>query len=343
MAKIGRQTWEFTNQPRIISTHTSVGPKEGAGPLGDDFDHVHPDAYLGTDSWEKAERLLAEEATQKAIDKAGLQTSDIDIAIAGDLLNQIITASFSARSLSVPFLGIYNACATSMEGLAIASALTDGGYATYALAATSSHNSTAERQYRYPTEYGAQKPPTAQCTVTGAGAAIVTTQKDPKYRSLPIVTHATIGKVIDLGIKSPWEMGPAMAPAAADTIHTHFDDTGRTPDDYDLIITGDLARVGLPIARELLEKQGYNFGDKLQDSGIWIYNESQEEVFSGGSGAACSAVVAYGPLFKRMKKGEFSRILVVATGALLSPITTMQGESIPCIAHAVAIERGDVE
>ncbi|ASS75053.1 stage V sporulation protein AD [Tumebacillus algifaecis] len=337
MGLIGKQTWEFSTKPVLIATGAVVGPKEGEGPLGQEFDTVHQDPYNGQDSWEKAERRFFEEACQTALKKANLANDVIDVLYAGDLLNQIVTANFGARTLAVPFLGVFGACSTSMESLALAAMTVDAGYANHAMAATASHNSTAERQFRYPTEYGGQKPPTAQCTVTGSGAAIV-----GRTGNGPRITHATIGKVVDLGVKSPFEMGPAMAPAAVDTIARHFKDTGRTPEDYDLIVTGDLARVGHKIAEELLGKEeGLFFGDRFKDCGILIFDPDQSEVFSGGSGCACCAVVTYGHLLKRMERGELNRILVCATGALLSPLSSQQGESIPCVAHAVVIERGE--
>lgn len=335
MGKMGRQTWEFQYQPRLLACAAVGGPKEGEGPLGNDFDVIHDDPYLGEKSWEKAEEKMLGESIDRAITKGGLEANDIDVLLAGDLINQITISGFTARAQSLPYLGIFGACSTSMEGLALAAQLVDSGFAQYAVAATSSHNSTAERQFRYPTEYGGQKPPSAHCTVTGAGAALV-----GKGAQGPLITYATIGKVIDLGVNSPWEMGPAMAPAAVDTIAAHFRDTGRKPEDYDLIVTGDLARVGHPIARELLEQQGYQLNERFTDCGILIYDPDQPEVFSGGSGCACCATVTYGHLMKQMAQGELKRLLVVATGALLSPLTVQQGETIPCIAHAVAIEAG---
>jgi stage V sporulation protein AD len=342
MPLVGKQTWEFPTRPVLLATSAVVGPKEGDGPLGEDFDTVHRDSYVGQESWEKAERRLLEEACQLAVQKAGLKEDQVDVMFAGDLLNQIVSANFAARTMSVPFLGLFGACSTAMEGLALAAMTVDAGYAKVALAGTCSHNSTAERQFRYPTEYGSQKPPSAQCTVTGAGAGVVVEGSKAKSSDLRI-THATIGKVVDLGITSPFEMGPAMAPAAADTILRHFQDTGRTPEDYDLIVTGDLARIGHPITTELLEQQGVYLGDRFRDCGILIFDPDQAEVFSGGSGCGCCAVVTYGHLVRRLISGELGRILVIATGALLSPLTSQQGESIPCVAHAVVIERGDLQ
>ncbi len=248
-------------------------------------------------------------------------------------MNQIISNSFAARSLGVPYIGVFGACSTSMESLALASMLVNSGAAEHVLAGTCSHNCTAEKQFRYPTEYGSQKPPTAQYTVTGAGAAVVANKGEG-----PVVECATIGKVIDLGITDPFNMGAAMAPAAVDTIQAHFNDTGRSPSDYDLIVTGDLAGVGHPIAKELLLKNGVPMNDTVfGDCGLMVYDVQKQKVQAGGSGCGCSAVVTYGHLLKRIKKGELKRILVVATGALLSPLSFQQGESIPCIAHAVAI------
>ncbi len=246
---IGHQSWEFRNRPVILGTATVVGPDEGEGPLGNEFDIVHADAILGQDSWEKAEKKMLEEAAKLAVENAGLTKEKIEFYVGGDLINQIISNSFAVRTMQIPYLGIFGACSTSMEGLAIASMIVDGGYAKHTMAGTCSHNSTAEKQFRYPTEYGSQKPPTAQYTVTGAGVAVI-----GKHGRGPVVTGATIGRVIDMGIKDPFNMGAAMAPAAVDTLQSHFRDFDRQPEYYDLIVTGDLAEVGYGIARELLKK-----------------------------------------------------------------------------------------
>lgn len=330
----GQQTWHFPTRPRVLGTGTIVGEKEGQGPLGDRFDLVQADPYLGQDSFEKAERKLMEKAQETAVQKAGLTIEAINMVISGDLLAQNISSHFVARTQGRPLFNVFSACATSMQAVAMGAQLVDTGYASTVLAAVSSHNSSAERAFRYPTEYGAQKPPTAHCTVTGAGAMVI-----GKGYTGPVITHATLGKVIDLGIDSPWEMGAAMAPAAADTLARHFMDTGRTPEDYDLIATGDLARVGHPIARHLLLQQGYDMGERFTDCGILMYHETQPDVFSGGSGPACAACVTFGHLLLGLMEKQFRRILVVATGALLSPISSQQKDTIPCIAHAVAFER----
>jgi stage V sporulation protein AD len=330
--KMGKGTWKFQNQVGILGSAAVVGPMEGQGLLKEDYDIIYEDLYIGEDTWEKAERKMLEDAVTIAMQKAKVKKEQVGAYLAGDLLNQNITASFSAKKLGLPLLGVYGACSTSMLSLSLASALVDAGFVEYAVAGASSHNCTAEKQYRYPTEYGGQKPDTAQWTVTGAGAAVVGV-----FPSGPQVRYATIGKVVDFGQKNPFDMGSAMAPAAAQTIIQHFQDTGFKPNDYDLIITGDLAKVGHPIARELLEKEGYQLGERFQDCGLKIYS-SEQEVFAGGSGCASSAVVTYGHLLSEMMKGRYNRIMVVATGALLSPISYQQGESIPCIAHAVTIE-----
>ncbi|MGD9678063.1 MAG: stage V sporulation protein AD [Vulcanibacillus sp.] len=328
---IGRSSWEFFDI-RILSSAVTVGPMEGQGPLAKDFDIIHDDLYLGQNTWEKAERKLFEEALDICINKSGLTSNQINLMVVGDLLNQLISASFSAKFEEIPYLGVYGACSTSMESLSIASSLVEGGFAEYVIAGCSSHNATAEKQYRYPTEYGGQKPPYSQYTVTGAGAVIV-----GKGNFGPKVRYSTIGKVVDMGIMDPFDMGSAMAPAAVDTMITHFKDTGKNPNYYDLIVTGDLGLVGSQIAKQLLIEQGYDLTNNYNDCGLMIYNENQQ-VFSGGSGCACSAAVTYGHILKKINKKELNKVLVVATGALLSPISYQQGESIPCIAHAVTIE-----
>lgn len=329
----GHQTWVFPSKPAILATATVGGPFEARGPLAGDFDLLHGDLWLGQDSYEKAEKRLLEDACEMAIHKAGLEKKDIQFFLCGDLMNQIISSSFTARTLAVPFLGLFGACSSSMESLALGSLLVESKAGDNVLCATVSHNATVEKQFRYPTEYGAQKPPTAQWTVTGAGAAVL----GAKGNGLKI-TSATIGRVVDMGISDPFNMGSAMAPAAVDTITAHFRDLRVSHQDYDLIATGDLGRVGHTIAGDLLKKHHLEIpGEKFTDCGILIYSEDQP-VFSGGSGCGCSAVVTYGHIFNMMKKGELKKVLIVATGALLSPLSYQQKESIPCIAHAVSIE-----
>ncbi|CAH0119137.1 MULTISPECIES: stage V sporulation protein AD [unclassified Paenibacillus] len=333
----GHQSWRFENKPRIVGTATVVGPFEGQGPLADDFDIIHGELMMGQKSWEKAEKKLMEEAATLAIENAGLTKEQVQFYVGGDLNNQIISSSFSARTLGIPYLGVFGACSTSMESLALASLMVNTGSAKYALAGTCSHNAGIEKQFRYPTEYGSQKPPTAQFTVTGAGAAVVSLKGEG-----PAVTSATIGRVVDMGISDPFNMGAAMAPAAVDTIQAHFRDLQIQPGHYDLIVTGDLSKVGYAIACDLLKKHNVPMNQTTyQDCGMMIYDYEKQMVQAGASGCACSAVVTYGHLIRRLLAGELKRILVVATGALLSPLSYQQGETIPCIAHAVSIEYAD--
>jgi stage V sporulation protein AD len=329
---VGKQTWKFQSNIYLTATGTAVGPLEANGPLGKSFDKKFDELHCGQDNWELAERQLMQDAIDICLEKANKTYQDMQLFLAGDLLNQIVTANYVARKIQIPFLGMFGACSTSMETLALASSFVDGGFATQVLTAVSSHNATAERQFRYPTEYGGQKPDTATFTVTGGGAAIVSSEVSPIR-----ITHATIGKVFDFGIKDPFDMGSAMAPAAADTIATHFNDTGYSPNEYDLIVTGDLSAVGSPILKDLLLEQNFDISSNHQDCGLMIYRPDQP-VFAGGSGCACSAVVTYGHLINELKNGNLKKILVVATGALLSPTMVQQKESIPTIAHGVVLE-----
>ncbi|GAF12127.1 stage V sporulation protein AD [Bacillus sp. JCM 19046] len=329
----GKQSWVFENSPAIVSTGTVGGPFEANGAIPEAFDLLHDDLWIGERSYEKAQSILIEGAITTALKKASVKKEDVSFMLAGDLVNQLTPSSFAGRSLEIPYLGMFGACSTSMEGLAIGAFIMNGHGAKHIVSVASSHNAATEKQFRYPTEYGGQKPPTAQWTVTAAGACLLA-----KTGEGPFVTGATLGKIVDMGISDPFNMGAAMAPAAAATIETHFKDFNRGPDDYDLIVTGDLGQIGLPICRELLKKKGYELGhDVFQDCGLMIYKESQP-VLAGASGPGCSAVVTYGHLLEKMKKGELKRLLVVATGALLSPLSFQQKDSIPCIAHAVVIE-----
>ncbi|GAW91354.1 stage V sporulation protein AD [Calderihabitans maritimus] len=332
LKRVGQRTVQFSNPPCIISTATIVGPKEGEGPLAHTFDKVMEDTYYGQKSWEKAESKILEESVQMALQKVNLSLQDIDYLLAGDLINQIICCNFAARTLGIPFFGLYGACSTMYEGLALGAMLIDGGFASKVVAATCSHHNTSERQYRYPTELGSQRPMTAQWTITGAGAFVLASEGTG-----PRITHATVGKVVDAGVKDPFDMGAAMAPAALDTLVNHFKDTGRGPQDYDLIVTGDLASVGRSVLIQLAQQQGYDLSQNYTDCGVLIFDPSQD-THAGGSGCACIAVVTGGYILNQMKAGKLRRILGIATGALLSPLSVQQGESIPGIAHAVAIE-----
>lgn len=332
----GKQSWVFQNHPVIKSTGVSGGPFEANGRLAADFDVLHDDLWMGKTSYEQAHRILLEEAAETAMKKGELKQEDIQFFLAGDLINQITPSSFAARDLQIPYFGLFGACSTSMEGLALASFMVNYQGANNVLTGASSHNAAVEKQFRYPTEYGGQKPPTAQWTVTGAGVALIT--KNQSDERLPYTTSATIGKVVDMGLADPFNMGGAMAPAAADTILAHFQDLQLDPSYYDLIVTGDLGKIGRETVIALLKEKGLTIDEKImKDCGLLIYTNDQP-VQSGGSGAGCSATVMYGHLLNEMKKGMYKRILCVATGALLSPLTVQQGETIPCIAHAVSIE-----
>ncbi|RQD72914.1 MAG: stage V sporulation protein AD [Candidatus Syntrophonatronum acetioxidans] len=329
----GHQSWAFNSRPAILSCGTVGGPFEAQGPLAEDFDILHDDMWLSQDSFEKAEKKMLEEACEKALEKAGQKAGDVNFHLSGDLMNQIISSSFTARTLGIPYLGLFGACSTAMESLALGAQLVDSGAARMVLASTSSHNGSAEKQFRYPTEYGAQKPPTAQWTVTGAGAALLGPGEEG-----PRVTSATLGRVVDMGLSDPFNMGAAMAPAAVDTLKAHVRDLEADLFSYDLIATGDLGRVGYEIAKDLIKEENLPFPEeRFMDCGLLIYDKTQP-VHAGASGCACSAVVTFGHLINRMKRGELKKILAVATGALLSPLSYQQKESIPCIAYAVSIE-----
>ena len=323
----------FPRAPRIIAASTVAGTKECEGIVGRYVETALSDDMFGEGTYEKAECKMLSHVIDGAIANAGLRREQIDVIISGDLLNQIISASFAARDFSVPFLGVYGACSTMAESLALAAALIDGGYVRRAVAATGSHFASAERQYRYPLELGCTRPPQSQWTVTGAGASLVAAKGDGIR-----ITSATLGKVVDFGITDVNNMGAAMAPAAADTILTHFRETGEEADAYDLIVTGDLGALGSRILKDLTWEKGLDIGEHHVDCGEIVYNVLEDE-FQGGSGAGCSAVVLNSYLRTKMLAGEFRRILFIATGALLSTVSSGQGESIPCIAHAVTLER----
>ena len=328
-----KRTFLLQNPPAIVGYGTVVGPKEGQGPLSQWFDVILDDDTLGEKSFERAENKMFEKAAQLALTRARLQATDIDVMFGGDLLNQIISASFSARTLGIPFLGLYGACSTMAESLLVGSVFLSGGYGEKALCLTGSHFSTAERQYRTPLELGSQRPPTSQWTATAAGCSILAAVGDG-----PRVTKVTVGRVQDYGITDANNMGAAMAPAAADTIAAHFQDTGLSPDYYDYVVTGDLGTLGRDILHDLLGQQGLSLGTRHRDCGCDLYSADQD-VGCGGSGCGCAASTFNGYYLKQMAEGKVQRILLVATGALLSTLTTQQGESVPCVAHAVAVER----
>jgi len=327
------QTIYFKNKPRIIAVSSIAGAKECEGIVGRYVETALEDDMFGESTYEKAECKMLSHVIDGAITNAHLDRDEVDLIVSGDLLNQIISASFAARDFSVPFLGVYGACSTMAESLAVSAAFVDTGYFHRVVAATGSHFASAERQYRYPLELGTTRPPQSQWTVTGAGGALVSDEGDGIA-----VTAATLGKVVDYGITDVNNMGAAMAPAAADTILAHFRETGQSPEDYDLIVTGDLGALGSRILKDLTWEKGLDISANHVDCGEIIYNVIEDE-FQGGSGAGCSAVVLCSYLHAKMMTGGLKRILFVATGALLSTVSSGQGESIPCIAHAVVLER----
>lgn len=332
----GRQTWVFEGPLGIIGQAAVAGPHEGQGPLTADFDQVLSDLRQKQDSFEKVEQMMGEQACRIAIAKAGLTPDEIDVFFAGDLINQITPSGFTARSLGIPYFGLFAACSTATEALSLAALSVASGAARRALAMASSHICTAERQFRYPNEYGGQKPPYSQSTATVAGAALLAAEAAPVR-----VTAVTVGRVRDERISDPFQMGAAMAPAFSDTVQAHFRERGVELDYYDLVLSGDLGRVGQAIARELLQLQGLDLGEQqLADCGLLLYGEDKR-VFSGGSGCGCAAAVGFGHIYRRISEGELRRVLLCATGALLSPVANQQKESIPAVCHAVALERGE--
>lgn len=331
--KLGTQTVKFENPPSIVSTYTIVGPKEGEGPLSQYFDLILEDDLWGQDSFEKGESKIQEETIKEAISSGQLTPQDIDYLLSGDLLNQIISSTYTARQIGIPYFGLYGACSTMTQSLSLGAMLIDGGFADKIVCATSSHFSSAERQFRFPLEYGSQRNFSSQWTVTGSGATILSAEG-----SGPYITYVTTGKIVDLGLTDPSNMGAAMAPAAIDTLKTHFQDTGYSPSDYDLIVSGDLGTVGKAIVLDMMKKEGYDLSGIYTDCGVEIFDQDKQDTHAGGSGCACAAVVINGYIYKEIMKGTFDRVLVMATGALHSTIINEQGESIPGIAHAVTID-----
>ncbi|MFQ7036059.1 MAG: stage V sporulation protein AD, partial [Candidatus Borkfalkia sp.] len=323
----------FDNRPKIIATATVAGPKETEGIVGKYVDLPLNNDMFNEETYEKAERKMLAYAIEKSIQNANLAKEKVDLLISGDLLNQIISASFAARQFGIPFLGVYSACSTMSEAFALSASMVNAGYADMVVAATGSHFSSAERQYRYPLELGCTRPPQSQWTVTGAGSAVISNKGEGVS-----ITAATFGKVVDFGVTDVNNMGAAMAPAAADSLLMHFKDTGLAPEDYDLILTGDLGALGSRILKDLMWEKGVDISANHVDCGEVIYKVIEDE-FQGGSGAGCSAVVFNSYIYdKMMRRGEIKKVLFAATGALLSTTSSQQGDSIPCISHAVVLE-----
>lgn len=338
---IGKQSVLFEHSPVIVSTACVVGPKEGEGPLRQYFDKIWEDEKDGAQTWEKAESQLVEQSLQLAVKKAGLTAEQVRLLIAGDLLNQLTATHFGVRELGIPFIGAYGACSTMGLSISMAAMLIDGGFADVAAAEASSHFCTSEKQFRTPLGYGSQRPLYATWTVTGSGAVVLANRelsKRPAQQRSVVVRGATTGRIVDYGVKDAFNMGGAMAPAAADVLLAHFRDFDRKPSDYDCIYTGDLGYYGAQLLAKLMEKEGYLLEGHYKDCGTIIYDAEEQDVHGGGSGCGCSAVTFTGYLMHKLREGKLGRILFVPTGALLSPLSTQQGETIPCIAHAVVIE-----
>lgn len=339
--RIGSRTVCLASQPAVLSWGSVAGQKEHDGPYGEQFDEIIPDELNNQQSFESAERSILEQAIKQCAQKGGKELKDIQMLLAGDLLNQIISAGFAARNLQIPFYGLYGACSTMSESLSVGSMLVDGEYSDCLICATCSHFCTAERQYRAPLELGNQRTPTAQWTVTGAGAVLLAGGEAGR-RAKIVITHTTCGKVIDLGIADQNNMGAAMAPAAADTIAAHLSDLNRRFDDYDLVVTGDLGRLGRSLLLELLKQKGvFAQEEKLFDCGCEIFS-AEQDTHCGGSGCGCAASMLCAHILPQLEAGKLKRVLFLATGALLSPTSSMQGESIPGVAHAIVFEsRGE--
>ena len=334
MKRIGKRTIIFENKPRIISYGSVVGKKEHEGPLSNEFDAYTTDSFFGEKSFEKAESKLQKTAVQTALDKAGLTPDDIDNIFAGDLLNQCIGSSFGLRSFGIPFIGLYGACSTMALSAGLAAVFIDSGAAKKTVSVTSSHFCSAERQYRFPLNYGSQRTPTAQWTVTGSGALILGKDGGDIY-----ISSVTFGEIEDLNIKDANNMGAAMAPAAAGTLLNFFKDTETKPDDYDIIFTGDLGYVGTNLLYELLEREGIDIRCRHSDCGTMIFDREKQDVHAGGSGCGCSASVLCSYIMHRLEKGDFGNILFMSTGALMSPTSAQQGETIPGVAHLINTAR----
>ncbi|MCI9444671.1 MAG: stage V sporulation protein AD [Oscillospiraceae bacterium] len=332
--RLGRQTVAL-EKPAVILSHAAVGGKqEGEGPLAEYFDHLCEDSFFGETTWEKAESAMQKLALSRALEKGGFSPGQMDYVLAGDLLNQCIGTSFGLRDFNIPFYGLYGACSTMGESMALGSLLIAGGFAQRLAAMTSSHFCTAERQYRMPVPYGNQRTPTAQWTATASGCMILGDEGNG-----PRITTVTCGKIVDKGICDVNNMGAAMAPAAYDTLAAHFQATGTSPSDYDLVVTGDLGVLGHQIVTDFFAQDGIDMSRNYQDCGMLLYDIQKQDMHAGASGCGCSASVLCGYFLRQMAEGHLHKLLFAPTGALLSPTSSFQGESIPSICHAVTIEK----
>ena len=333
MKYVGKSSGKLDNV-YLSCTSTVCGPKELKGPLGKYMDKGYANIYCDEETWEKAEINLQKNAINILLKKSGLEINDISTIIGGDLNNQLVATNYAVRSFDIPFLGVYAACSTCTESLIIGSLLIDSGFGENVITVASSHNSTSERQFRYPTEYGGQKPTSTTSTVTGAGAAILS-----KNASSIKVTRFTVGKIVDANLSDTQDMGRAMAPAAAVTLKQHLDDFKINANEYDLILTGDLSKYGSIVFMDIMDDYKINLSNNYSDAGLMLYDLEKQEVFAGGSGCGCISLVALGYIIDCIKNGSLNKVLLIATGALMNPTMIAQGETIPCIAHAVCLER----
>ena len=330
---VGRQSFRFLSPPVVSAWSSAAGKKEGEGPLGMGFDAVCRDPLLGMKTWEQAEQAMQKMVLRRMLRKAERKEEDLSMVFSGDLLNQCIASSFPLMNTGIPHIGLYGACSTMAEALLLSSMAVGGGFAARAAAISSSHFCSCERQYRFPLGYGGQRTPFSQWTVTGAGAALI-----EAWGRGPRITGCTVGTVVSLGIREVSNMGAAMAPAALATIKAHLADFGTAPEDYDLIVTGDLGQLGKELLLELSHREGLELGGKLADCGCMIFDNTRQDVGAGGSGAGCSAAVLCSDLLGRLQRGQLQKILFCGTGALLSPLSAQQGLPIPGICHAVCLE-----
>lgn len=330
---VGKQSVEFEKAPYIIEGASIVGQKEGDGPLGNLFDEVCQDSMIGTKSWEEAESMLQTKAINKLLEKTAVPKENIRYLFGGDLLGQLIATTFGIESFEIPFFGLYGACSTMGEGISLAAMAVAAGYADNAIALASSHFASAEKTFRFPLDYGNQRPYSATWTVTGSGAVLISREK-----GIARITGITTGKIVDYGVRDAQNMGACMAPAAADVLYRHFKDFNTTPDEYDKIFTGDLGYVGQKILIDLLKDKGYDISGVHMDCGIEIFNAEEQDTHSGGSGCGCAASVLCSHILKQLKNKNYKKILFIPTGALMSPISFNEGQSVPGIAHLVRLE-----
>lgn len=333
MKKVGKNSIEL-NQVYLRSCATVSGPKEGKGPLGNYFDFSYKDNYIGQESWEQAEIKLQQHAMDLTIDKAGISPEEIDVIVGGDLNNQLAITNYAVRSYPSPYLGVFAACSTCTESMIVASMMIDSGFGENALTVTSSHNCTSERQFRYPTEYGGQKPNSMTSTATGAGACLIS-----NLPSSIMITRCTLGKVVDPELMDSQDMGRTMAPAAATTLLQHLNDFHIGPEEYDLILTGDLSKYGSDIFRKIMQEYGISPLKNYHDAGLMLYDIEKQDVFAGGSGCGCVTLVTLSYVVNALRTGIYNKVLIIATGALMNPVMVAQNETIPAIAHAIVLER----